>query len=328
MSRPTKRTEKSAPPVKPAVKSAAKPATKSSSFAKTRSRSVAPAEAESPSIVRMAAVQMASGPNVAANLAEAERLIGMAVAAGAKLVALPEYFAIMGLKDTDKVQAAETPGKGPIQKFLAAQAKKHGIWLVGGSVPMACDNPKKVRNSCLVYDDAGKQVARYDKIHLFGLSLGAEHYKEQNTIEPGDTVTVLETPFGRIGLSICYDLRFPELYRAMGNVDIILVPSAFTATTGKAHFETLVRARAIENLAYVIAPAQGGYHVSGRETHGDSMIVDPWGNVLDRLPRGSGVVVAAINRQYQDGLRHSLPALTHRALDCKSGIQINVIQAD
>jgi nitrilase len=316
---------------KPAGKPPVKPAAKTSSFAKARTRAVdktiqAPTK-EAAGIVRVAAVQMASGPNVAANLAEAERLIGMAVAAGAQLVALPEYFAIMGMKDTDKVAARETPGKGPIQKFLATQARQHGIWLVGGSVPMACDNAKKVRNSCLVYDDKGKQVARYDKIHLFGLALGTEHYKEQTTIEPGDTVVVVDTPFGRMGLSICYDLRFPELYRAMGDVDMILVPSAFTATTGKAHFETLVRARAIENLAYVIAPAQGGYHVSGRETHGDSMIVDPWGNILDRLPRGSGVVVAAINRSYQEGLRKSLPALKHRTLDCRGNVQVEVITA-
>ncbi|MEW5787110.1 MAG: carbon-nitrogen hydrolase family protein [Pseudomonadota bacterium] len=277
-------------------------------------------------MVRMAAVQMASGPNVAANLAEAERLIAMAVAAGAKLVALPEFFAIMGLKETDKVAARESEGKGPIQKFLAAQAKKHGIWLVGGSVPLACDNPKKVRNACLVFDDKGKQVARYDKIHLFGLDLGNERYKEETTIEPGDRVVVVDTPFGRIGLSVCYDLRFPELYRAMGVVDIILVPAAFTATTGKAHFETLIRARAIENLAYVIAPAQGGYHVSGRETHGDSMIVDPWGNILDRLPRGSGVVVAGINRAYQESLRKSLPALKHRTLDCACDTQVDIFK--
>lgn len=301
--------------------------TKASSFAKAKSRTVAKPVQDTSGIIRMAAVQMASGPHVPANLAEAERLIGMAVAAGAKLVALPEYFAIMGLKDTDKVAAKEQLGKGPIQRFLSAQAKKHDIWLIGGSVPLACDNPKKVRNSCLVFDNKGKQVARYDKIHLFGLDLGNEHYKEQTTIEPGDKVVVVETPFGRIGLSICYDLRFPELYRAMGDVDIILVPAAFTATTGKAHFETLVRARAIENLAYVIAPAQGGYHVSGRETHGDTMIVDPWGNVLDRLPRGSGVVVAGINRGYQEGLRKSLPALKHRTLNCAGDVQVEVIKA-
>ena len=300
---------------------------KPSSFARTKSRAVPNPAAEASGIVRVAAVQMASGPNVDANLAEAQRLIGMAVAAGAKLVVLPEFFAIMGMKDTDKVVVREPQGKGPIQRFLAAQARKHGIWLVGGSVPLACDNPKKVRNACLVYDDKGKLAARYDKIHLFGLNLGNEHYKEQTTIEAGDRVVVVDTPFGRIGLSVCYDLRFPELYRAMGDVDIILVPAAFTATTGKAHFETLIRARAIENLAYVIAPAQGGYHVSGRETHGDSMIVDPWGNVLDRLPRGSGVVVAGINRAYQDSLRKSLPALKHRKLDCTAGVQVDVIKA-
>jgi len=312
------------------AKPAANPTSRTSSFARARTRAVAKprqeSAKESANIVRMAAVQMASGPNVAANLAEAERLIGMAVAAGARLVALPEYFAIMGMKDTDKVAASEAPGKGPIQKFLAAQARKHGIWLAGAGVPLACDNPKKVRNSCLLYDDKGKQVARYDKIHLFGLSLGTEHYQEQTTIEPGDQVVVVETPFGRIGLSICYDLRFPELFRAMGDVDIILVPAAFTATTGKAHFETLVRARAIENLAYVIAPAQGGYHVSGRETHGDSMIVDPWGNILDRLPRGSGVVVASINPGYQESLRNSLPALKHRTLDCRGKTKVEIIK--
>ncbi len=300
---------------------------KPSSFAKTRTRAVPKAAPDAGGIIRVAAVQMASGPNVAANLAEAERLIEMAAAAGARLVALPEFFAIMGMKDTDKVAVRETEGKGPIQKFLAAQAKKLGIWLVGGSVPMACDNPKKVRNSCLVYDDKGRLVARYDKIHLFGLDLGNEHYKEQTTIEPGDRVVVVETPFGRLGLSVCYDLRFPELYRAMSNVDLIVVPAAFTATTGKAHFETLIRARAIENLAYVIAPAQGGYHISGRETHGDSMIVDPWGNILDRLPRGSGVVVAGVNRAYQESLRKSLPALKHRTLDCAAGMPVDVIKA-
>ncbi len=298
-----------------------------SSFARTRSRSAPKTAPETSGVVRVAAIQMASGPNVAANLAESERLIAMAAAAGAKLIALPEYFAIMGLKDTDKVKVREQPGHGPIQDFLAAQAKRHGIWLVGGSVPLECGHPKKVYNSCLVYDARGVQVARYDKIHLFGLSLGHEQYREAATIMPGKRVVVVETPFGRMGLSICYDLRFPELYRAMGEVDLILVPSAFTATTGKAHFETLVRARAIENLAYVIAPAQGGYHLSGRETHGDTMIVDPWGNVLDRLPRGSGVVTAGINLAYQKGLRNSLPALRHRTLNCGSAELVEVIKA-
>ncbi len=263
---------------------------------------------------RIAGVQMASGPNVSANLNEAGRLIAMAAAQGARLVALPEYFAIMGLQETDKVRVREAEGKGPIQKFLAETAREHKIWIIGGSVPLASDDPKKVRNSCLVYDDKGRQVARYDKMHLFGFNMGDENYSEERTIQPGNSVQTVDTPFGRIGLSICYDLRFPELYRAMKDVDIIVVPSAFTETTGKAHWETLIRARAIENLAYVLAPAQGGYHLNGRETHGDSMIVDPWGVVLDRLPRGSGVVSAGINPQYLKRLRGNLPALQHRIL--------------
>ena len=265
-------------------------------------------------IIKIAAIQMASGPYVAANLSEAERLIVVAANQGAKLVALPEYFALMGFKETDKVAAREEEGKGPIQQFLKSMAKKHKIWLIGGSVPLVSNFPNKVRNSCLVYDDQGEQVARYDKIHLFGLNLGNEQYHEEKTIESRDVIKVVDTPFGKVGLSICYDLRFPELYRAMKDVNIIVVPSAFTDTTGKAHWETLVRARAIENLSYVMAPAQGGYHLSGRETHGNSMIVDPWGVVLDRLPRGSGVVIATMNPKYQASLRASLPALKHRII--------------
>ena len=267
--------------------------------------------------VRIAAIQMASSPQVSSNLIEAERLIGVAASQGAQLVVLPEYFCIMGTKDTDKVKAREQLGHGPIQAFLSRMAREHKIWLIGGTVPLVSNYPNKVRNSCLVFDSSGKQVARYDKIHLFGLDLGTEHYHEENTIESGSEVVVVDTPFGKIGLSVCYDLRFPELYRAMGNVDIIVVPSAFTETTGKAHWETLIRARAIENLCYVIAPAQGGYHLSGRETHGNSMIVDPWGVVLDRLPRGSGVVIANINRDYQTSLRTSLPALKHKTIQTK-----------
>jgi predicted amidohydrolase len=224
----------------------------------------------------------------------------------------------MGLKELDKVKVREEEGKGPIQDFLSKMAKKHRIWLIGGSVPMASHHVNKVRNSCLVYDDKGHQVARYDKIHLFGLDLGNEHYHEEKTIEPGESVVVVNSPFGKIGLSICYDLRFPELYRAMGEVNIIVIPSAFTDTTGKAHWESLIRARAIENLSYVIAPAQGGYHLSGRETHGNSMIVDPWGVVLDRLPRGSGVVIATMNPKYQESLRTSLPVLKHRTIKAVS----------
>jgi len=263
---------------------------------------------------KVAALQMASGPNVEGNLSEARRLIENAVAQGARLVVLPEFFSIMGMKEDDMVAVREHIGTGVMQSFLAEMARKHRIWVVGGSIPLVANAPNKVRNTCLVFDEHGEQVARYDKIHLFNLDLGNEHYHEANTIEAGNQVVVVDSPFGRIGLAICYDLRFPELFRAMKNVDIVVLPSAFTATTGKMHWETLVRARAIENLTYVIAAAQGGYHVNGRETHGHSMIVDPWGRVLDELPRGSGVVLAEVNPSYQASLRASLPALTHRTL--------------
>ncbi|MBX9675095.1 MAG: carbon-nitrogen hydrolase family protein [Methylotenera sp.] len=266
------------------------------------------------SSVKVAGIQMASSPQVSSNLIEAERLIAIAANQGAKIVVLPEYFCIMGVKKIDKVAVREKAGDGMIQRFLAKMAKDYKIWLIGGTVPLTSNYPNKVRNSCLVYNDRGLQVARYDKIHLFGLDLGTEHYHEENTIESGNEVVVVETPYGKIGLSVCYDLRFPELYRAMGEVDMLVVPSAFTETTGKAHWESLIRARAIENLCYVIAPAQGGYHLSGRETHGNSMIVDPWGVILDRLPRGSGVVMANVNRDYQTSLRNSLPALKHKTI--------------
>ncbi len=263
---------------------------------------------------KVAAIQMASGPIVSGNLKEAERLIANAAEQGAKLVVLPEFFAIMGMNEEDKLKVKEQEGTGPIQEFLSQAARRHGIWLVGGSIPIAASVPGKVKNSCLVFDDKGLQVARYDKIHLFSLALGNESYDEAKTIQPGNKVVVVDSPFGRIGLAICYDLRFPELFRAMKNVDIIVLPSAFTETTGKMHWEVLVRARAVENLAYVIASAQGGYHVNGRETHGNSMIIGPWGRVLDRLPRGSGVVIAEVNPSYQASLRAGLPALEHRAL--------------
>src|SRR5512140_3974372 len=207
------------------------------------------------SMFRVAAIQMASGPHVAANLQEAERLIELAAATGARIIALPEYFAIMGMKDTDKVAARERDGEGPIQNFLAAEARRHRIWIVGGSVPLEASTPGKVRNSCLVFNQAGERVARYDKIHLFGFEMGAERYTEEKTIEPGERVCTVDSPYGRLGISICYDLRFPELYRAMGEVDMIFVPSAFTETTGKAHWGALMRAAATDNLAYVVARA-------------------------------------------------------------------------
>ena len=282
--------------------------------ASARDFKLAPKEPEPPSGVRVAAVQMASGPKVEANLREAGQLIEMAAEQGAKLVALPEYFPIMGMDERDKVKVREAQGEGPIQEFLSSTARKLGIWIVGGSVPLVASVSGKVRNSSLVYDHTGKLVARYDKIHLFGFELGRESYSEPRTIEAGKDIVTLDSPFGRLGLSICYDLRFPELYRAMKEVDLILVPSAFTETTGKAHWEILLRARAIENLAYVLAPAQGGYHVNGRETHGDSMLIDPWGIVIDRLPRGSGIVMGRMDREHTARLRKSLPALSHRTL--------------
>lgn len=282
-----------------------------SSFAQTPSRYDA-----QPNTFKVAAIQMASGPNVEGNLNEARRHIAKAAEQGARLVVLPEFFAIMGMGELDTVKVREPEGSGNIQQFLSETARKHKIWLVGGSIPLVANSPDKVRNSCLVFDENGVQVARYDKIHLFNLTLGNEAYNEAQTIEAGNQVVVVDSPFGRIGLAVCYDLRFPELFRAMKNVDIIVLPAAFTATTGKMHWEPLVRARAIENLSYFIAAAQGGYHVNGRETHGHSMIVDPWGRIMDELQRGSGVVIAEVNPGYQVSLRKSLPALTHRTLSC------------
>ena len=264
--------------------------------------------------VRMAAIQMVSGPEVTANLDQAAGLLGQAAERGARLAALPEFFPIMGLRDTDKIAVREAPGAGPIQEFLSAQAKRHRMWIVGGSVPLTASAADKVLNACLVYDDSGRLAARYDKIHLFGFDNGRERYVESNTIQPGNQVVVADTPLGRLGLSVCYDLRFPELYRQMGPVDVIFVPSAFTATTGQAHWETLLRARAVENLAYVLAPAQGGRHPSGRQTHGDTMIVDPWGEIVTRLATGPGLVVADIDPARIAGVRASLPALEHRTL--------------
>ncbi len=263
---------------------------------------------------KVAAVQMVSEPEVQANLAVAGELIARAAGEGARLVALPEYFCILGLRDRDKVTVREDYGHGPIQDFLAAAAARNKVWLVGGSAPLACADPDKVRNTCLVFDDAGRRVARYDKIHLFGFDLGAECFQESRSIEPGGEVVTVDAPFARLGLSICYDLRFPEMYRKMGAVDLILVPSSFTATTGKDHWEMLLRARAVENQAYVLAPAQGGHHQNGRDTWGHSMIIDPWGKVLAGLASGPGVVTAEIDHAVIARVRRSLPALTHRVM--------------
>jgi predicted amidohydrolase len=272
-------------------------------------------------MTNVACIQMASGPNVGANLLEAERLINQAVRQEARLVVLPENFAIMGQSERDKVEVREVEGNGPIQEFLAEQAVRHGIWLVGGTVPLAANDPDKVRAACLVFDDAGRQVARYDKIHLFDVDLvdSDEQYTESETIEPDDRVVVFDSPFGKIGLAVCYDLRFPELFRQQldAGMEVLVVPAAFTAITGRAHWEVLVRARAIENLCYVVAADQGGYHLNGRETHGHSMIVDPWGIVLNSLARGPGVVSAAVDLGRLESARRNFPSIQHRRLRCE-----------
>ena len=273
---------------------------------------------------RVAGIQMVSTPVVEQNLAAASELVARAAGEGAVLVALPEYFCILGMRDTDKVAAREhfVPGSnaGPIQEFLAQTAARHKIWLVGGTVPIDCGSAERIRNTCLVYDSAGGLVARYDKIHLFGFSSvrgdgEVEQFDESRTILHGDNPPMaLASPFGRLGLSVCYDLRFPELYRALGEADLIFVPSAFTASTGRAHREPLLRARAIENLAYVLAPAPGGTHINGRRTHGHTMLVDPWGEVRAELADGAGVVVGEVDLDHVAACRKSLPALSHRTI--------------
>lgn len=269
----------------------------------------------------VACIQMASGPNVGANLLEAERLIGMAVDKGAVLVVLPENFAIMGKEESDKVAARESDQGGPIQDFLSQQARRHAIWLVGGTVPLAAEADNKIRAACLLYDDKGRCAARYDKIHLFDVALvdSDERYTESETIEPGDRTVVVDTPFGKLGLAVCYDLRFPELFRTMveQGMEIIALPSSFTAITGRAHWEPLVRARAIENLCYVLAAGQGGYHLNGRATYGHSMIVDPWGQVMNELATGSGLVCADMDLNRLKNIRRTFPCLDHRHIMCR-----------
>ena len=262
----------------------------------------------------IAAVQLVSGPRVADNLAAAAHGVAEAAAQGARIVALPEYFPIMGMAEGDKVKVREADGHGPIQEFLAATAKQHGIWLIGGSIPLEAKDAAKVMNSTVVYDPAGQRVARYDKIHLFGFQKGLERYDEAASIEAGSESVAFDTPYGRIGLSICYDLRFPELYRRLAPVDLIVVPAAFTETTGRAHWEILLRARAIENQCYVLAVGQGGKHENGRETHGNSMIVAPWGTIVDRKLKGPGVVLGLLDHGCIAETRANLPALKHRVL--------------
>lgn len=265
--------------------------------------------------MKAAAIQLNSGPIVSANLDAAAVQIEAAARAGAGLVVLPENFALMPGQESERREVMESPGDGAVQRFLSNQSRKHGLWLVGGTHPMPGSSPERMRSVSLLFDDKGQQVARYDKLHLFDVTLqNGETYRESDIFEPGDSTVVTDTPVGRLGMSICYDLRFPELYRDLVSrgAEIIVVPSAFTATTGRAHWESLLRARAIENQVYLIAAAQGGFHANGRETWGHSMIVNPWGEVLASRATGAGCVVADIDLNFLRRVRSNLPALEHR----------------
>jgi len=266
---------------------------------------------------RVAAIQMASGPKVDANLERAGKLVHEAAAQGAQLVGLPENCGLIGARERDKIAHAEADGGGPMQDWLAATAASEGVWLVGGTVPIAAPGGERVRQSVGVYDDRGKRVARYDKMHLFDVQLAnGETYRESATIEPGDEPVVVDSPFGRLGVAVCYDLRFPELFRRLGEqgAEMFVVPSAFTKATGRAHWDVLVRARAVENLAFVVAPAQGGYHYNERETWGHTMVVDPWGTVLAWRESDAGVVVTDLDAQMLGHTRENFPAIQHRRL--------------
>lgn len=270
--------------------------------------------------MKTAAVQMISSPDWAQNRDTAARLVAQAAAAGAQLVALPEYFCLLGRRDTDKLALAEDAGQGPIQAFLSETARLHGIWLVGGTLPVKAgaeaSGDQRVLNRCAVFGPDGGAVGHYDKIHLFAYDNGRESYDEGRTLCAGGRPSVVQTGALRVALSICYDLRFPELYRALMTppCDLIVVPSAFTHTTGQAHWEVLLRARAIENQCYVLAPAQGGQHANGRRTWGHSMLIDPWGVVMDVLPEGEGVVIGEVDAERLAQVRTQLPALAHRRL--------------
>lgn len=264
--------------------------------------------------MKVAAIQMVSTAELAQNISSAEKLMQQASDDGAKLLLLPEYWPLMGMHDSDKLTLAEPAGSGIIQNFLSTTAKKLDAWIIGGTLPLISNDPNKVFNATLVYNPLGVAVARYDKIHLFGFSKGDESYEESRTIVAGDKVVSVETDFGRVGLSICYDLRFPELYRAMGTCNLIVVPAAFTYTTGLAHWEILLRARAIENQCYVLAAAQGGQHTNGRRTWGHSMLIDPWGKIIDVLGDGLGVISGTMDINLMQQVRESLPALKHQKL--------------
>ena len=266
--------------------------------------------------MKLAAVQMVSGPDVQANLQAADRLLAEAAAAGAGFALLPEYFCLIGQRDSDKLDVAEDADGGPIQRFLADAARRYRLWLVGGTLPMRSDDPGHAYNSCTVWSPQGELAARYDKIHLFAFEQGEERYDEGRVLRPGTRAVAVQAGPLRVGLSVCYDLRFPELYRALMRppCDLLCVPSAFTVPTGRAHWELLLRARAVENQCYVIAAAQGGRHPTGRSTWGHSMVVDPWGDVVAELAEGEGVVLAEVDADRLADVRTRLPALAHRRL--------------
>jgi nitrilase len=271
------------------------------------------------SAARVAAIQMTTSADVAGNLAQAGAWLAQAAGEGAVVAALPENFAFMGLADADKRAIAEAEGAGPIQDFLAGAAQRHRMMVIGGTVPLRVPGGDgRVAASCLVFDTSGRRAARYDKIHLFDVDLPAagESYRESVHVAPGHAPQVLDTPAGRLGLAVCYDVRFPELFRRLvaEGAEWFVLPSAFTAPTGQAHWETLLRARAIENLAFLVAPAQSGRHANGRQTHGDTLICDYWGRILGRLASGPGCVVAELDRAAQADARARFPALRHRVL--------------
>lgn len=265
-------------------------------------------------MTKVAAIQMVSTPEIEENIESAKRLIAEAARQGAELVLLPEYWPSIGRSDKEKLAQAETPGSGPLQDFMSAMAKAHGIWLIGGTLSLVAPVKNKVLNTTLVYDPQGKAVSRYDKIHLFSFASGKEAYDESTYICGGDDVVSFEAPFGRVGLTVCYDLRFPELFRALGECALIVVPAAFTYTTGKVHWEILLKARAIENQCYILAAAQGGRHQTGRRTWGQTILIDPWGEVKAELMEGEGVVLGEIEQEVLNTVREKLPALKHKRL--------------
>ncbi len=266
--------------------------------------------------MRVAAIQMASGSIIKGNLLEAEKLISEAVNDGAEMIVLPENFGMIGVKQEDVIEFSEIIGEGPLQEFLAEQSKRHKIIIAGGTIPIKSDDDNRYRNTLPIYNSNGECIAMYDKIHLFDVSLPDtdESYHESAVIQPGNKVIVIDAGGIKLGLAICYDLRFPELFRLLVDkgAEVILLPSAFTSATGKAHWHTLLKARAIENLSFIVAPAQGGFHVNGRETYGHSLIIDPWGHVLAEINSGSGYAIADLDLLHQKNIRERFPVLSHR----------------